>query len=174
MDAGDVLHKAVVPISTTMTSGQLEEALCAAGVACLKQTLQQFEAGTIQCEPQDEAHVTFAPKITTQECEIDWNQPGQKIHNLVRGVAPHPGAWCWVSVRGEKKRFKVLSGRYESVPSIAAGTLSVILPGEVAIGCAEGAYILDRVQLEGKGAMTMAELLRGIPVDQIVFSNSLK
>ncbi len=37
--------------------------------------LAQMEAGTVHAEPQDEALVTYAEKLTKSEAIIDWTQP---------------------------------------------------------------------------------------------------
>ena len=33
-----------------------------------------------------------APKIFPENCIIDWNNDAVRIHNLIRGLAPYPGA----------------------------------------------------------------------------------
>ena len=35
------------------------------------------------------------------------NRPAIEIHNLIRGISPQPGAWCWVQVGADKKRLKI-------------------------------------------------------------------
>jgi methionyl-tRNA formyltransferase len=34
-----------------------------------------------------------APKLTREHCRIDWNQDITIIHDKIRGLAPHPGAF---------------------------------------------------------------------------------
>jgi methionyl-tRNA formyltransferase len=107
MDAGDIISVVTVPIGAEMTYGELEKALCLVGSDALIKAIHDLEKGVAARIPQDHTQVTFAPKIELEDCEIRWSQPAQTIHNLVRGVSPHPGAWCYVYVRGAKKRLKI-------------------------------------------------------------------
>ncbi len=42
---------------------------------------------------QPEAGVTYAPKITKDEAQIDWTRPAHEFQRHVQGLAPFPGAW---------------------------------------------------------------------------------
>lgn len=167
MDAGDVIRTARVPISADMTYGELEQKLCEAGSAELLEVIRLFEKGKVAGIAQDESKVTFAPKIELEDCEIDWSKEAQTIHNLVRGVNPHPGAWCFVTVRGEKKRLKIYKTEVQNVSGIPKS--AELKKGEPLIYCGKGAVLLKEVQLEGKKRMQANELFRGIPIDQFGF-----
>lgn len=164
MDAGDVIRTSVVPITENMTFGELEETLCEAGIESLLEAVKQFEAGAVHGTPQDEALVTFAPKIELEDCEINWNQSAQAIHNLIRGVNPYPGAWTRVQVKDQEKRLKIFSSRVVS-GSGKPGSC-ILSKGEPTVYCGDGAVILKEVQLEGKKKMAAEELFRGISLDQ--------
>ena len=172
MDAGDMIQTVRVAIPKEMTYGELEDALCVAGCKAIVDVIHQFEHEVPARTPQDHEKASLAPKLELEDCEIDWTKPASVIHNLVRGVNPHPGAWCQVEVRGEKKRLKIL--RTHVVEGKG-------LPGEqitgdknkLIIACGEQAISLDLVQLEGKKAMPAEELLRGIPKDCFLFSKQV-
>ena len=165
MDAGDMIQTIKVPIGPKMTAGELEEELCNAGSKALLEVIHAFQKGFVQRSPQDHSQATFAPKIELEDCEIKWEKSAQDIHNLVRGVNPQPGAWCFVTIRGQRKRLKIIS----------SAIVDFLLPvGKVAvnekylmIGCGKQALKILLLQLEGKKAMLSSELLRGISIDQI-------
>lgn len=162
MDAGDMIEVVKTPIGPDMTFGELERELCSIGKTALLKVIHDFEAGIIKRTPQDHSQATLAPKIELEDCEIKWEQPAQDLHNLVRGVNPYPGAWCYVTVKGEKKRLKVLKthllqGVKESPGSIVSGQKE-----DLVIATGEGALQLLEVQLEGKKAMRSSELVRGL------------
>lgn len=169
MDAGDIVSVAKVAIGEDTTAGELEEMLCAAGGKLLLQTIRDFENGTTTRMPQDIAHVTFAPKIELEDCEIDWTQPAQAVHNLVRGVTPHPGAWCYVEAKGQKKRLKVL--KTAVVTDVADEPRRLIDADKHAllVACGQGAIRILELQLEGKKAMHADEFLRGYPPGALLF-----
>lgn len=165
MDAGDMIYTVKVPIPPNMTFGELENELCREGKKALLKVIRDLEKGIDNRTPQDEAKMTLAPKIELENCEIHWNEPAQKIHNLIRGVNPYPGAWCYVHVKDQKLRLKVLKSELAG----GEGTPGEILhygKGGIVIACLEGALKLLQVQLEGKKAMSAEEFSRGIPKDQ--------
>lgn len=169
MDAGDMIRIAKVSISENMTAGELEQELTKVGEEALLQSIKDFEKGTALRTPQNHELATLAPKLELEDCEVHWNQPGQKIHNLVRGVTPFPSAWCYVTFKGQKKRLKLLKTRYVSDQSGPVGAILGADKEGIYIGTAEGALKLLELQLEGKKAMKAEELLRGVCLDQISF-----
>lgn len=169
MDAGDMIEVVKVPIGVDTTFGELEQALCEAGKKALLKVIQDFGEGQPPRVPQDHGQATLAPKIELEDCEIKWERPAQDIHNLVRGVNPYPGAWCYVLVKGEKKRLKV--NRTHLIPHSPAQPGSILSRSKNTLIIATGqeAIQLLEVQLEGKKAMPVEELLRGLPLDQLSF-----
>jgi methionyl-tRNA formyltransferase len=169
MDAGDMIEIVKVPISAEMTFGELEQSLCEIGKGALLKTIQNFEAGYIQRVPQDHSQATFAPKIELEDCEIKWDQPASALHNLVRGVNPYPGAWCYVLIRGERKRLKINRTQVVFSSQAIPGAILSKNKENLLIATSNNALTLLEVQLEGKKAMSSEELLRGVPLTQISF-----
>jgi methionyl-tRNA formyltransferase len=160
MDAGDIISQNTIAVDDNINSGELLQKMSVVGSEALIEVLHRFEQGSVEREQQNEALVTMAPKITTEECKIVWENPAQAIHNLVRGAAPRPGAWCDVDIRGEKKRMKI--NRTEVVQR--EGGVGEILewnPQEIVVACGAGALKLLELQLEGKKAATGGEFTKG-------------
>jgi methionyl-tRNA formyltransferase len=170
MDAGDMIKVAKVPIGPDMTFGELEKALCECGKKALLDVIGDFEKGIVHRTPQDHSQATFAPKIELEDCEIKWNQPARAIHNLIRGVNPYPGAWCYLLVRGEKKRLKITRTCLTDNPSQAEpGTIVSYGKEGLKVAAQDQELRLLEVQLEGKRAMTADEFMRGFSADQLSF-----
>lgn len=161
MDAGNVLYAEMLPIGPSVTYGELERALAHLGSSCLLHALNDLEQGEISEIVQDEAEVTFADKITPKDLEIDWRRPASQIHNQVRALSPEPGAFCYVTIRGQKKRMKIL--QTELVDTSISTTFEVV--------CEEGSLRLLTVQLEGKPIMKAADFLKGTPLSLILIGN---
>lgn len=172
MDAGDMIKKAIVPIGPNTTYGELEEELCKAGSSLLLEAVRELELGTSQRTPQDHAQASLAPKIELEECQINWKLPAQEIHNLVRGVNPHPGAWCFVEIKGQKKRLKVISTRITEAGTecVEPGTVVSSFKNKLVIACGKDLLAIHELQLEGKKAMPAEELLRGMPIVNFKFN----
>jgi methionyl-tRNA formyltransferase len=172
MDAGDILRQARVSVDPDVTAGELGDQLCALGAQELLMTLRELEAGVAKATPQDHAAATFAPKVELEDCQIDWRQPAQTIHNLVRAANPEPGAWANVEIRGQPKRMKIW--RTECLPNNFGPPGSIHGPAKSqwVVGCGEGAVRLLQVQIEGKKAMSVDELLRGLRLGDLAFTQS--
>lgn len=161
MDAGDILEKAATPISLSTTFGDLEEKLAVIGCPILIKVLQEIQQGSLHPIRQNPSEVTYAPKITPQETEIKWNRSSNEIHNLIRAISPHPGAWCWVQIGGEKKRLKIKRSEVIDEQKGYFGENLVFSDKEWIVACGTGALRLLEVQLEGKKSLPIHEFLRG-------------
>ncbi len=160
LDAGDVIAEAKIAIAPDMTYGELEPSLCNLSKPLLLSVLHRYQTGVPEAHPQDASNVTLAPKIKIEEMEIHWNQDATHLHNLVRGLSPRPGAWCWIDQNGERKRLKIL--RSKTAPH--AGSPGQVLVFEKEICCVaaqKGSLQLLEVQPEGKRAMAAADWIRG-------------
>ena len=91
IDTGDTLLQDRIAIPPNMTAGELHDTMMVVGANLLVKTLNGLFANNIKSVPQsDAAEIKHAPKIFTQDCEINWEAPVQKVHDLVRGLAPFP------------------------------------------------------------------------------------
>ncbi len=162
LDAGDMLGTAKIPIPLDMNHEELQSALAIAAKEPLLTVLQQFEKGTVTGIPQDPSQVTFAPKITPADLVIDWSQPALTIHNQIRALAPHPGAWTQVQIGDEIKKLKIKrSSTRDHAPTTPKKT-HLISQKEWIIECGKDLLILQDVQLEGKKTLSIGDFLRGL------------
>lgn len=173
MDAGDMIETVKVPIGPETTFGELEQTLCDIGKQALLEVICKFMSGALAGIPQDNSLATLAPKIELEDCEIKWDQPAKKIHDLVRGVNPYPGAWCIIYIRGEPKRLKINRTRLVPYPFAPPGTiLNLENPhANLLIATENQAIELLEIQLEGRKLMSSAEFTRGIPRQFLCFIN---
>lgn len=170
MDAGDIIETVEVPIGPETTFGELENVLCEKGKHLLLKVILDFEKGIMKRIPQNHDQVTLAQKIELEDCEIRWNEPAQKLHNLIRGVNPYPGAWSYVDIKGEKKRLKILKSKVHADRSDKTpGKILSSRKENLLIACGSQSLELLEIQLEGKKAMSSAELVRGIPLENLHF-----
>ena len=150
LDTGPVLLREATPIGAAETTGALHDRLSVMGARLILQTLNRLAELVPQSQP--DAGVTYASKIDKAEARIDWSRPAVEVDRLIRGLSPHPGAWC--EVAGE--RVKLLASR------LAEGQGA---PGEVLgglrIACGSGAVEVTLAQREGKRAMAPEDFLRG-------------
>lgn len=156
MDAGPVYGRITEPIGGTDTAGSVLDRLAVAGAQLLVDTLDGIAAGTWQPEPQPEAGISTAPKITVEDARIDWTTPAGGIDRQIRGCHPAPGAWT--TFRGH--RFKINSAVLDSRDDLESGRLE-IGKRAVRVGAGAGSLLLDQVQAPGKKPMAAADWARG-------------
>ncbi|MBS0622523.1 MAG: methionyl-tRNA formyltransferase [Verrucomicrobia bacterium] len=163
LDAGDLLEKEVIPIPPEMTYGELEKEVEKVSTKLLAIAIQKIEKGEAIRTPQETEGITYAKKIESADCEIDFSRPARELHNLIRALSPEPGAWCSILVKEVPKRLKIFRTRV--VESVHQG----VRQGAWIVPCGEGNLELCEVQLEGKGRMRGEELLRGLSLASIRF-----
>ena len=97
MDTGDMILKKEVDIGGNETTGELWDRLAKIGGELLVETLNKIEDGTAPREKQGE-NFTMAPMLNKEMSKIDWeNQSAIQIKNLVRGLNPIMGAYCYLN-----------------------------------------------------------------------------
>jgi len=173
MDAGEMIKKASIPVGEETTFAELEQQLCEVGKQVLKEAILEFAIKTPLSTPQDITQVTFAPKIELEDCEIHWELPAQQLHNLIRGVNPYPGAWCFITFKGEKKRLKIYHSKIYLTKNAVPATCLSISPHQLVIATGDQALELVEIQLEGKKRMTGEEFLRGHSLHHFSFQSPI-
>lgn len=158
LDTGDILLQWETPVAPDETAPELSVRLAAAGADLLVETLARLCAGSIQPRPQDNSLATYAPILTKENGRIDWTNPAQKIHDLIRGFQPWPGAHT--SFRGQSLhlwRSRVVPDEHRDLPP---GTL---LQNESVVAVAGDGAVLEliEVQLEGRKKMPAAVFANG-------------
>lgn len=157
LDCGDICQKLVIPISDSMNCEQLWEEIGEKSPQMIEQTLIGLKNGTLKPEKQCENGVCMAPKLTKEECLIDWNKTNIELHNLVRGVCRSPSAYFILN----EKIIKVI----ESMPLDGSGKSGEIVnhsKNGVDIACREGLLRLIKVKPEGKGEMLASDWYNGL------------
>ena len=159
IDTGNILLQDRIAITDNMTAGALHDSMMELGAKLLVKTLNGLIDHAIKSVPQNEDNlVKHAPKIFTKDCEINWQSPVEQIHNLVRGLAPFPGAITKV----DGKIIKLFTTRIQkATPAEPAGTF--ITDGKLIakFACPNGYLLLEDIQWEGKKRMPIVDFLRG-------------
>lgn len=172
MDAGPILAQERVHIDPTEPAGELTERLARVGGTLLRRELPRYVAGDTRATPQDPFAASWAPKLTTQDGELDWSQPAERVARRVRAMTPSPGAWT--TVNGQ--RVGVLAATVLGGPPREHGT--VLLGRSDAayapywgmsraphVACGAGWLRLDEVRPAGKRAMSGDDWANGLRGD---------
>lgn len=160
LDTGPVALAAHLLIGPDATAGEIHDQLALMGASLMARALVMLENGKLTFTPQPEEGVTYAPKIAKEETRIDWSRPGAEIHNRIRALSPHPGAWFEALLGGKTERIKIL----RSVLVPGKGEPGLLLDANLTVACGSQAVRLTKVQRAGKRPVGGAEFLRGFPL----------
>lgn len=159
IDTGDILLQERIPITPNMTAGELHDIMMEVGAQTLLTTLRGLMDHTLKAIPQKEdSIIQHAPKIFTTDCVINWQEPVENIHNLIRGLAPFPGAFTKV----DGKMVKLFSTTIlKEIPKEPIGSFVTDGKTYIRFACNDGYIQLNDIQWEGKKRMPVADFLRG-------------
>jgi methionyl-tRNA formyltransferase len=158
LDAGPVCLARRVPIGPDTTAGELHDALASLGAELMVTALAELEAGRLACRPQHDEAATYAPKLDPRETHINWRLPAREVHDRIRGLSPHPGAWFEIDGNGKRERIRAL----RSTLAPGSGISGTLIDDRLTVACGEGAVRLTEVQRAGKRPMPADEFLRGM------------
>jgi methionyl-tRNA formyltransferase len=154
LDAGPILLQELVPIAAEDDYVTLEPRLAAIGARLLLRALDEEPAGM----PQNEADATYSRRIEREDARIDWRQPVEHVWNQVRAYRAWPGAFT----EFQGRQLKILRAWPAEGPPAETGTVVAEL-GVPLVHAGDRWLRLDEVQLEGRRAISGADLLRGYP-----------
>jgi methionyl-tRNA formyltransferase len=160
IDTGSIIFQEKIQILEEDELGTVYEKLMTLGSQLVLKTVEAISADQVQPSVQDESKaVHHAPKLFKETCQVDWNEPAVKIHNLVRGLSPYPAAWTiWENKTCKLFKTAVKPGH---IAQKSAGEYET--DGKTYLRFQTGDGILEvlELQLEGKKRMKIDELLRG-------------
>jgi len=157
LDTGPVALTERLAIGPDVNAGEISGRLALAGANLMARALLMLEDGALVFMPQATEGITYAHKIDKAEARIDWTKPAADLHNLVRGLAPAPGAFFEAELGKGVERVKVLRTEI----SKDSGAPGRVLDVHLTIGCGKGALRLLEVQRPGRAPMPAADFLRG-------------
>ena len=164
IDTGDVLFQEKIPIGENETAGELYERMMLIGARLVLHTVQALENGSAKALPQQNTEATHAPKIFTETCRVNFDQPTGTVHNFIRGLSPHPGAWT-IFDQKNLKIFRTEKAGQQKTGGLEAGRFFSDGKNYLAISTNDGFVHVLELQIEGKRRMTVREFLNGYKHD---------
>jgi methionyl-tRNA formyltransferase len=159
LDAGAMFDAVARPIALDETAEEVEHDLSVLGADLLVRVVDRLAEGRANETPQDEALVTYAPRLVKEEGLIDWTAPALTIHNKVRGLHPWPHAFTFLGA----DRYIVLrtSPEPSSGPPRRPGTVLEAAGDRLAIAAGTGSVRVREIQAEGRRPMDVRQFLAG-------------
>lgn len=170
IDTGDILLQKSFPIGEDETTGEVHDRMKLVGAEVLVETVKGLAAGSLQKLAQssvvssESLVLKHAPKIFTETCRINWEQPVDVLHNFIRGLSPFPGALTML----DGKVLKVYRSKKEwAAHTHPAGKVFSDGKTFLKFACADGYIHIIDLQLEGKKRMLVEDFLRGYHINSM-------
>lgn len=169
VDTGNVILQKIMPIGLDETTGEVHDRMMAIGAEAVVETVQRIDRGQVEVHPQNDEEATPAPRIRKEDTRIVWNRPAYRVHNGIRGLSPHPGAWTYdgESIVKIYRTHVADSGRERGVQSMPGQVTEV--SDRLVVACGEGAVEVLELQQEGRRRLPAMDFLRGhaLPVGHL-------
>jgi len=156
LDTGPMIAARRVAIEPGWTATELHDVLASLGAELLLESIDDIEAAIEQARVQDESGVTYAPRLSKQQAEIDWHKPVAELAREVRAFNPWPVSYTFL----QDDNVRIWSAR-------VATDIDKKLPGEVVlhdnrgvfVSCIDGVLQVTELQFAGRNRCTAAQAL---------------
>lgn len=162
IDTGAVIAQQEISIAGNENAGSLHDRLMLQGADLVYETVQKISQGPVKTIPQTTKEgLKTAYKLTKENTKIDWHQPSNKIHNLIRGLSPYPIAWCELMNNNAIVPIKIHAANFHlNTHKLAIGNV-IAENGTIKVATQDGFLIIEKIQLPGKRPMESKALCNG-------------
>ncbi|RAR75849.1 methionyl-tRNA formyltransferase [Flavobacterium aciduliphilum] len=166
IDTGATILSKAIAILPEDNAGTLHDKLMHLGCETVLETLVLIANQKVIRIPQtDASDLKTAYKLNRDNCKIDFSKSGTSICNLIRGLNPFPGAWCFFKDDANEWNVKIYEAQFIEEPhSLPIGTL-LATKKDLKVAINDGFLMLLQLQFPGKKKMSASELLNGMTFD---------
>lgn len=169
LDTGDMILTAECIIEHTDTSASLYEKLALLGPTALVDTLALMTQDDYIADEhntkQDDSLATYAHKLDKTEAELDWQLSACQLDKKIRAYIPWPVAqFTFTESNTANKQHKIRiwqASTQENNNDKPIGTIISADKNGVVVATAHGAICLETLQLPGKKALPVKDILNG-------------
>ena len=166
IDDGSILLQESTPITPDDTAETLHDRLADIGSRLVVRTIGGLADGNLTPRPQPAVDcLKPAPKIFKPDCAINWQLPGARIVDFVRGLSPYPAAIMqMLDHKGVQQQIKVYQVAFQPASGTHVGELITDRKTYQKVGVRDGYIHILSLQLSGKKRINIDEFLRGYDV----------
>lgn len=168
LDTGDMLLVRKIPLSDQMNVEELHDRVSEMGGDLLIETMEGLMDGTVKPEAQNHEESTYAPLIRKSLQMINWEDSSVKIHNLVRGLSPAPGAFAYV----DGQKVKILETELVEGAVGTPGEILAVSKDGITVATGAGTIRVLTLQYPGKKPMKVRDFLNGNSISDKYFKRS--
>jgi methionyl-tRNA formyltransferase len=165
IDSGEIILQKTISIEPEDNTGTLTKKLSRLGAETLVEAINLIKKRKAKLKPQ-EGKGSYAPKITKEMGRINWKRSSEEIHNLVRGLNPHPGAFTTFKWQGREQLLKIWEtafyGSREGEEEISPGMIVEICKNKgFTVKTGKGLLLVREVQIPGRYKINAYDFIKG-------------
>ena len=159
IDTGGILLQKECLIEPNETAGSLHDKLMILGADTMIETLERISDNSIEETPQIELdNLKGAPKLYTQNTEINWDSTGEQIEHFIRGLHPYPVAHSQL----DGKKLHIYHAEFFSKNhNHPSGIFFTDQKKYLVVSVPNGYVHLLEIKLQGKRQMKIHDFLNG-------------
>lgn len=162
IDTGAMILSREIDIQPHENAGGLHDRLMNLGSETVIETLALIENQKAYTTIQsDTDNLKTAHKLNKENCKINWNESGESIYNLIRGLSPYPSSWFFLHDKEKELNVKVYDSKWiNETHNLKIGTL-ISDKSSIKVAVGNGFIELLELQLPGKKKMSSKDILNG-------------
>ncbi len=158
VDSGPIILQKRVDIKDEDDYFSLSDKLISLSIPAVCEAIERINSATYELIPQDEAEVSYAPKLRKKDGRVNWNSSAVTINNSIRGLKDWPGVYTFY--RG--LRLKIL----EAEPNLRdtnypPGSIVDLDKEGIYVATLEGLLKIKKLKPEGKKEMSTNSFICG-------------
>ena len=160
LDTGAVFARQECNIDESDNARTVHDKLALLGAALLAESLPGYAAGTLRAVPQDEARVSYAPKLSKEEAVADWGLPAAVLRNKIRAFNP----WPVVQTGHRGNQLRILQAElpgHDGISGERPGTVHDVSKAGIDVSCGQGMLRLKTLQRAHGKPLAVKEFING-------------
>lgn len=156
MDTGPVFKTQEISINQDDTAKSILQRLSNLGANLLTQVMDEIFLNKLEPIKQDNTKATYAPKLTKNEVQINWNNESYNITNLIKGAYDNPIAFTYLN----NSLVKILKASVTNIKSLKRpGTINGVKKEGMYIASKDFDICVTACQIPGKKPWSNADIL---------------
>jgi methionyl-tRNA formyltransferase len=160
IDHGNIILQHAVEIQPDDNYGSLSTRLSQLSASLVVEAVKAIMGNGGERFAQHHAESTYAAKVTKDEMMINWEKGSEVVYNLIRALAPYPGART--TFRGKILKILEVSRGDKQCES---GVIYVE-DKQPCVGTGDGSVVLKKVQPENKLVMSGKDFMNGYHIEK--------
>ena len=169
LDTGDVIQQRSLVIDPAWSSADLHDALAPLGAQLMLESLDNIESAMQLSQSQDESHVTYAPRLSKQQAQVDWSKPASVLLREIHAYNPWPVSFTFL----EGDSIRLWNAR-SCVGVVGAQPGQVIKHDRdgIDVSCGDGVLQITELQFAGRNRCSAAQALNSIDLSGRLLGDS--